>query len=187
DFGGQVALVEDCEARAVSGQADYVEVGGVERARPVEHREQQVGGARRAECALDADALDVVGRLADAGGIVEDQGVGTELNRVFDDVAGGAGDGGDDGAVGAEQKIHQGRFTGVRLTENGRVHSCTHHEAAREAVVQHCNVADQTFDLSSDFATRRQANVLVGKIDLDLKMRANCHDLRAQLLDARGK
>ena len=103
DRGGQIALVEDCEARAVGGQANHVEVGRLERPRRIEHRDQQVRVARRADRALDSDSLDVVGRLAHARGVIEDQRVGAELDGVFDHVASGAGDRGDDGAVGAEQ------------------------------------------------------------------------------------
>ena len=53
-----------------------------------------------------------------------------------------------------------------------------------------CSIATSAIRRSisvGDFATRRQANVLVGEIDLDLEMCANCYDLSAQFLDARGK
>src|ERR1700678_933841 len=56
DCGRQIALVQDCKARPAGGQADHIAIGGFQRTRRVEYRQQQVGVARRSHRALDSDA-----------------------------------------------------------------------------------------------------------------------------------
>ena len=61
-------------------------------------------------------ALDVAGGVAQAGGVDEAEGDAIEVEGLFDGVAGGAGLGADDGAVGAEEGVEKGGLAGVRGT-----------------------------------------------------------------------
>ena len=58
--------------------------------------QNEVGAAGAGERALDADALDRVGGLAQAGGVEEDDRISAEIEPRLDDIAGGAGVLGDD-------------------------------------------------------------------------------------------
>ena len=63
--------------------------------------------------ALDADLLDGVVGVAQAGGVDEVDGYAFDADLLDDAVAGGAGDGGDDGNFGAGQGVEQAGLADV--------------------------------------------------------------------------
>src|SRR5216683_4430131 len=158
--GGEILLVEDRERGAVASfviveDADDAGISGIELPRRIENGDQKVGVARGANGALDADALDYVARLADAGGVAEHERIGAELYGVFDNIAGGARDRRDDGAVGAEYQVEDAGFAGVGFADDGGADALAREAAAREAVVQHQDARDQALDFRGDGAPRR--------------------------------
>jgi hypothetical protein len=78
--------------------------------------DDEVGAVEFAFGALDADALDVVGGLAQAGGIDEAERDAMHLDDFLDGVACGASGGTDDGTLEAEEGIEQAAFADVRRT-----------------------------------------------------------------------
>src|SRR5438046_3057592 len=73
----------------------------------------------RAAASSTAFPLDVVRRYVDASVVEQSDRHAGEHECALDDVACGPGDGRDDRAVVAEQRIQQARFAGVR-----RTHQC---------------------------------------------------------------
>ena len=67
----------------------------------------------------DADFLNLVGGLSDAGCIDKTEGDAIDVDGVLDGVARGAMNVGHDGAIVLQEGIQQGRFTYIGLAYNG--------------------------------------------------------------------
>ena len=111
------------------------------------------------EGALDAHALDGVVGLADAGGVDEAEGDALQHDGVFDDVAGGAVDVGDEGAVFLDEAVEQGRFAGVGLADDGGGDAVFDGVAEAERV-------GEALDDALDFAGQVGEFLAVGKLYL---------------------
>ena len=79
----------------------------------------EVGVGHGLPGALDAQGLDQVAALADAGGVVEFDGDAADGSGLRDDVAGGAGDLGDDGAVVLEEAVEQAALADIGTADDG--------------------------------------------------------------------
>lgn len=111
------------------------------------------------EGTLDAHALDGVVGLADAGGVDEAEGDALQHDGVFDDVAGGAMDVGDEGAVFLDEAVEQGRFAGVGLADDGGGDAVFDGVAEAERV-------GEALDDALDFAGQVGEFLAVGKLYL---------------------
>ena len=67
----------------------------------------------------DADAFGFVQRAADAGGVHELDRNAADGDGFADQIAGGAGRGGDDGALALDQAVEQARFADVGAADDG--------------------------------------------------------------------
>ena len=131
--------------------------------------------------ALDADALDDVGGVADAGGVDEAEGDATEVDGVFDDVAGGAVDVAHDGSLFAYEGVEEGGLAHVGLADDGYGHAVLDGIAYVERMGQ---AGDDTLDLVSylrEFATVGKLELfVVAEIELQLHERGEVQELVAQ-------
>ena len=91
---------------------------GLLRLLEVEHGQHELGGGEFLVGPFDADTFDGVVALAQARRIDETEEHAVEVAGLFDGVARGACDVGNDGAVLAEQGIEEGAFSGVCASNN---------------------------------------------------------------------
>lgn len=96
----------------------------------VEYENDGVGAFERAGASFDAQGFDEIVRVAQAGGVAEDDGDAVEVEGLLKDVAGGAGDLGDDGAVGAEQRVHERGLADVGTADQGNADAVALHDSA---------------------------------------------------------
>lgn len=111
------------------------------------------------EGAFDTHALDGVVGFAYAGGVDEAEGDALQHDGVFDDVAGGAVDVGDEGSIFFDQVIEQGRFAGVGLADDGGGYAVFDGVAEAERV-------GEALDDALDFAGEVGEFLAVGKFYL---------------------
>ena len=90
-----------------------------------------VGAADLVPGAGDADLLDRVVAVAQAGGVDHVDGHALNLDGLADHVARGAGHRRDDGQLGAGQRVQQAAFAGVGLARNDNA----------QALAQQCPLA----------------------------------------------
>ena len=83
------------------------------------HHEDDGGTLGGGEGAADTKALDVVGGVTDAGGVDETESDAVDLKGIFDGVACGALDVGDDGTFFTEEGIEKGGFADIGGTDDG--------------------------------------------------------------------
>ena len=132
----QIDLVEQHEdfLRIVGGQEGFF-LGG-EVLGGIDEANAQIGLRQGAAGAADAFLLDFAGRVAQSGGIHELQRVAVEDDGFLDGVAGGAGVGGDDGAVAAGQEVQEGGFADVGGTGDHDAGAVAQHVALVPSVQQ---------------------------------------------------
>ena len=83
----------------------------------INNEEKEVGSGDFFECTGNAFALDFSGGIsAEAGGVGNLNGVGTDEEAFLNEVARGAGLGADDGAGAAKEGVEEAGFTGVGWT-----------------------------------------------------------------------
>ena len=73
--------------------------------------------------AFDTECFDCFGGLANASGVDEAKLNTFDIEYFFDDVAGGAGNVGNNGAFFAEELIEKGAFAGIGRPHNGNWHA----------------------------------------------------------------
>ena len=91
---------------------------------------------QRARTAFHAERFHRVVGLAQAGGVVEHDGYAVQIEGLFQHVAGSAGDFGDDGAIGAEQRVHEGRLADVGAAHQGHAQAVALHDSAPRRVAR---------------------------------------------------
>ena len=84
----------------------------------INHPKYNVGLVHLLEGSLDADAFYHIGGLTDTCRIDEAERDATQVDGVFDHIAGRAVDVAHDGFLLVQQGIEQGGFAGIRLTDN---------------------------------------------------------------------
>lgn len=83
------------------------------------HHEDDGGTLGGGEGTADTKALDAVGCVTDAGGVDESESDAIDLDGVFDGVACGALDVGDDGTFFTKEGIEKGGFADIGGTDDG--------------------------------------------------------------------
>ena len=115
---------------------DPAVLGGQRRA-AVDHQQGQVGAGQRGAAALHAQVFGQVARVAaDARRVDQHQGDAAQVERLLQRVARGAGDGGDDGPLGAQQGVEQAALAHVGLADDGRADALAVDDALLGAVDQ---------------------------------------------------
>ena len=101
--------------------------------------------------ALDAELLDFFEGVAEAGGVDEFEGDAVEGDALGDEVAGGARDGGDDGAVALDEAVEEGAFAGVGAADDGKGESVVDDAAASERCFEGGDRRNEFVDAAGDF------------------------------------
>ena len=96
----------------------------------IEHHQGEVGALQFGARAAHAFALDRIAALAQAGGVDQGQFQPVEAHGFAQQVAGGAGDVGDDGAFAAGQRIQQRTLAGVGRAHDHRMQAVAQAAAA---------------------------------------------------------
>ena len=141
-----------------------------QRARGVEHDEDEVGASGDLAGAIDADALHLVGGLAQACGIVEHDGHAVEIDAVFEHVARRPRPRRDDRTLGAEQGVEQARFTDVGLADDGDAQSVAQQTPA-------CRCGSAATAAQRPRCLRAQANVIDRDVAVAKSMLASSRPL----------
>ncbi len=134
--------------------------------------------------ALDADALDLVGRvLAQAGGVDDVERNAVDLDRLAHAVARGAGNRRDDGQLGASQRVEQRRLAHVRLPgEHHRQSLAQQRTLAR--LFQHAReVAADAGQLAARVGGFEEIDLFLGEVERGLHQHAQVDDLVDQRVD----
>ena len=134
------------------------------------------------EAPLDAQALDGVGGLADAGRVDEAEGDAAQVQGVLDDVARGAVDVAHDGAFLAHQGVEQGGLARVRLAHDGHgdavLQGVAHAERVRQAGDNLLHAGGDGLELR---AVGKLQVLVVAEVQLQLHERGEMQELVAQL------
>ena len=130
--GGEVAFVDGDEGAAIMDRGEQGALFVVEGLGGVEDDEDDGGVGEGLTRALDAELFDLFEGVAEAGGVDEFEGDAVEGDALSDEVAGGAGDGGHDGAVAFDEPIEEGAFAGVGTADDGHGESVMNDAATGE-------------------------------------------------------
>ena len=130
-FGVEVTLVDgDDNLRAAADAAEHIEV--VRGAVGAYDTEDDLRLLYLLYGAVYARLLDVVVGGAQAGRVDHPEFGARDVERLLDGVACGARAGADDGAIVAQQRVHQRRFADIRPADDGHGYSVFHHIAFGE-------------------------------------------------------
>ena len=112
---GEVGFVEGDDDML----AHEVDIGFLPGCRGVVDEKDDVGVGDGLACALDAEGLDAVVAVAEAGGVDEAEGDAVESQCLLDGVTRGARNIGDDGTVVAQQGVEKRRLAGIGTADDG--------------------------------------------------------------------
>lgn len=104
--GVEVGFVGDDEGRSFNGLRQGF-ILGLPAGLGIVEVEDEIGVGGGFAGFLDADFFDLVGCFSEAGCVDEADGETAEVDGFFDRVAGGAGDGGDNGSLLAEEGVEE--------------------------------------------------------------------------------
>ena len=152
----------------------------------INYAEYDFGLGNLPEGPLDAEPLDLVGRGADAGRVDEAEEDAADHAGLFDRVAGGAGDVGDDGAVVAEQGIEQGALAAVRRADDGDGHAVADGVAQAEGVGKLAAVRAGGIEQRAQPRAVGELDVLLAEVQLQFQQRRELQQLFAQLAQFGG-
>ena len=107
--------------------------------------------------------------FAQAGGVDEFDGNAAEGDALGDQVARGAGSGGDDGAVALDEAIEERAFAGVGAADDGEGEAVVHDAAAGKGGFERGERRGELGDAPGDFLLRRDVEVVFGEVDAGFK------------------
>ena len=140
--------------------------------RSVDQEKNQVGRFGALPGALDADRLDLAGAFADAGGIGEADLYAVEVQREFDQVAGGAGLVRDDRRVTAGESVQKAGLSGIGRTDDDDVIAIADDLGPVEAADMLADFTEQLSHVRPDDIGHRPGHVgFVGEVELRLDHR----------------
>jgi len=116
-MGWEIGFVPDPERLVGWSAGEEGGVGGIGGGGEIEQAKDEIGALGGLVTASDAFGLDEIGGVAESGGVDEDDGQAADVGGFLDGIAGGAGDGRDDGAVDSEQLVEQAGLAGIGTAE----------------------------------------------------------------------
>ena len=162
-----------------------VSSSAVRRLRGVHHHQRQVGIGHRLVAALDAQRFHQLRAFADAGGIEELHRNAADGGRFGDQVAGGAGDVGDDGAVLLQQAVEEAALADVRTADDGEREAVRapgrRTGSWRPGGRRRRRIGARRRRISS---ARRDADVVLGEVDAGFEQRDQFEQLLLERRDA---
>jgi hypothetical protein len=162
----QIALVGDEEGLGQrGGVAQQVVIGGLERLGAIEDCEHEIGIGNGLPGFFYSEAFRFASRIADAGGVEQADGNAIPIERFGDEVARGAGFGGDDGASVAEQAIEQAGFAHVGSADDGHEDAGMHGAAELKTGQESVNFSLQAVQGGDQVRGIDHSDIVVGEID----------------------
>ena len=163
--GGEVAFVDGDEGAAALNGCEQRAFFVVERLGGVEDDEDDGGVGEGLTGALDAELFDFFEGVAEAGGVDEFEGDAVEGDALGDEVAGGAGDGGDDCAIALDEAIEERAFAGVGAPDDGHGKSVMNDAAPSEGGFEGGERRDKRVDAAGDFVLRSDVDIVFAEVD----------------------
>lgn len=184
--GGQEVGFVECEDKGgVGGFAAEVGDGGADgvgASGDVGHGDDEGGAAYGVVGTLDAELFDGVAGLAESGGVHQTEYLAAgQRYGVFDDVAGGAVDVADDGAVIAGEGVEQGRFAGVGGADDGGGDAVLYGLSGGEALVEGGEAGVDVDGELSQLGARCEGDVFFGEVEFEFDKRRQVDELLAQV------
>ena len=151
--------------------------------RRVEHDQHHVGVGERFQRLAHADAFGFVERVANSGGVHQMHRNSTDGDGLGDQVARGAGRGGDDGALVLDQPVEQARLADVGTADDGErqafVHDFAVGEAGEQLVERRVNVGDARQNLR----VGNDGDIVFGEVDAGFHHRDQVDELLLDRLE----
>ena len=146
--------------------------------------QDELGLLQALAAAADAFELDLVARLAQAGGVNEDDGQAANVGRLLNGVARRAGNRGDDGAVMAEELVEQARFAGVGPADDRGADAAAQDLSFVGRAQQFVHEGDAVVEPGDKLILRVGGDVFLGEVNVRLDVRQRLQHFVAQLVDA---
>ncbi len=187
--GHGIGLVPDLQHRYGGGQlllqgggdlAVGLGVVGRGHAGQVMQEQHGIGGGDFFPRAGNADALDLVAALAQAGRVDHMQGHAFDLDGLRDLVTRGAGYRRDDGQLGAGQRVEQRAFAGIGLPGDHHLDALTQQGALAGALHDGLHGGAQLVQLAIGIGLLQKVDFLFGEIQGGLDQHAQMHQRIAQ-------
>jgi hypothetical protein len=113
----------------------------------------------------DAEGFRFVGGVAKACGINEFYWNAFDGDALCDGIAGGAGGGGDDGAIALDEAVEEGGFAGVGAAYDGEGEAVADDAAVGEGLFECEEGGLNRLYLRGDFVVGEEVNVVFGEVD----------------------
>ena len=156
----EVLLVDSNEEWTTGQGRDGGFVFVVKRSCGVEDEENDVGFGHGFAGFGDAEGFDLVGSQAQAGGVDEFDGDAFERDAFGDEVAGGAGRGGDDGPVALDETVEKRRLTGVGAAYDGQAEAFADDAAVGEGLFERLEGGLDGLNLGDDLVVWEEVDLV---------------------------
>ncbi len=186
-MGGEIGFVPDPERLVGWSGGEEIGVGGIGGGGEIEEAEDEIGAEGSLVTASDALGLDEIGGVAESGGVDEDDGQAADVGGFLDGIAGGAGDGRDDGAIESEQLVEQAGFAGIGTAEEDSAGAFAEESAFGGGPGQELGEVAGGIEASEQGDTGFRIDVFVGKIDVGFDMGEDEEEIVAEGMDALGE
>ena len=148
-----------------------------ERPGSIHHHQGQVGVRHRLEAAFDAQALHRLGAFANAGRIDELHRDAADGSGLRYQVARGAGDVCDDGAILLQQAVEKAALADVRAPHDGQRQPAAHQSAVLETGGQLRDAFANGRQAAQNLRGRRDADIVFGEVDAGFEQGDQLHQL----------
>ena len=162
---GEVAFVDGDEGTAVLDCGEETTLFVVEGLSGIEYDEDDSGVGEGLARALDAELFDLFQGIAEARGVDELEGNAVKGDPLGDEVAGGAWDGCNDGAIALDEAVEEGAFAGVGAADDGDSESVVNNAASGEGGFEGGERRDEFVDAAGDFGLGSYVDVVFGEVD----------------------
>src|SRR5450755_3864011 len=153
----------------------------------VDDYKNQIGISQGLFGLFDANAFGFVLGAADARGVDQFDGNSTQRNRFADQVAGGAGLGGDDGALLLQQSIKQAGFADVGTAHDGQGQALMNDLAVTETGGELQKRSSNLRNAIADGGIRSDGNIVFGEVDSGFEQRDQFDELALDGFEAIGE
>ena len=131
----------------------------------IHHNQREVGIRHGLIAALDPQGLHQFRSFADTGGVIKLHRDSADGRTFGDQIAGGPGDGRDDGPVLLQQHIEKATLADVGPAHDGEPDAVPHQAAELEARGECAYACQHRFQTAQDFVARGYADIVFGEVD----------------------
>ncbi len=155
--------------------------------RRIHHEQHAVGARQLAVRAADALGLDLVGGIAQAGGIEHVQRQAVDLDALAQHVAGGAGHGRDDRGVVTREAVEQARLAGVRAPGDHDGEPVAQQRALPGGLGEPGKAPADELEPGVERAVAEEVHFLLGEVDGGLDPHAQLEHRFGEVVHLRGE